>query len=192
MPFPKCRSLVTRRLMRDDGRKVLALMLQAALDHGDLPRLLHAFELTASRSGKSCCIFMRGLRARAAGNSHAGGRSLVRRLDIETAQGPVSNSDPAHMCRDNLCRAVADDSLDLQEVVDAPVGVFAAVAGLLVAAERRGGVPGGVVDRDLAGAQAARDLRGRCWRSAPTGRRRRGRRRCRWRCGSPRPRCRRA
>ena len=41
--------------------------------------------------------------------------------------------------------AVADDALDLAKVVDAPVGVFAPVAGLFVATERGRGIPIGVV-----------------------------------------------
>jgi hypothetical protein len=55
---------------------------------------------------------------------------------------------------------VADDALHLQEVVDAPVGIFAAIPGLLVAAEGREGIPGGIVDLDLAGTDPARDLPG--------------------------------
>src|SRR5882672_10335624 len=61
---------------------------------------------------------------------------------------PIRSTTPPARLR----RAVADDALDLQEIVDGPVGVFAAVAGLLVAAERREGVPGRVVDLHLPGA----------------------------------------
>ena len=44
--------------------------------------------------------------------------------------------------------------------MDRPVGVFATVAGLLVAAEGRERVPLGIVDRHLAGAHPGRDLAG--------------------------------
>ena len=59
----------------------------------------------------------------------SGGDAQPQRLSPAVAgkrNGPAENLFP-----------VADDALDLEEVVDRPVGVFAAVAGLLVAAERR-------------------------------------------------------
>lgn len=59
-----------------------------------------------------------------------------------------------------LLRAVADDPLQLQEVMDGPVGLFAAIAGLLVAAEGREGVPVRVVDVDLARPETPRHAAG--------------------------------
>ena len=43
----------------------------------------------------------------------------------------------------------ANQRLHLHEIVDAPVGVFPAVAGVFVAAKGSEGVPGGRVDLDL-------------------------------------------
>ena len=52
-------------------------------------------------------------------------------------------------------RRVAENALDLEEVLESVFGVFAAVAGLLVAAERHARVPGGIVDVDVARAHRA-------------------------------------
>jgi hypothetical protein len=52
--------------------------------------------------------------------------------------------------------AVADDALDLQEIVQREIGIFAPVAGLLVAAER-----GGEVDIRVVHVHAARAHLGR-------------------------------
>jgi hypothetical protein len=67
---------------------------------------------------------------------------------------------------------------------------LAAVARLLVAAERRQRVEGRAVDLDLAGAQPPRDALGAL--GSPTTRRRPARRSCRWRSARRRPRRRRA
>src|SRR5208337_3173239 len=53
--------------------------------------------------------------------------------------------------------AVAHDGLQFEIVVDAEIGIFAPVARLLEAAERRANVPGGIVEIDRAGAQPRRD-----------------------------------
>lgn len=45
----------------------------------------------------------------------------------------------------HLSLAVADDALDLEEIVDAEIGILTAIARLLVAAERSTGVPVRVV-----------------------------------------------
>ena len=79
-------------------------------------------------------------------------------------------------------RLVAEDGLDLEELVEAALALFAAVAGLLVAAERRRGSGIGVVEVDVAGAQPRRRAaRARC---SPDDVARRGRRACRWRCAT--------
>ena len=77
--------------------------------------------------------------------------------------------------------------LDLQQLLDRVAAVLAAVAGLLVAAERGQRVEGAAVDLDLAGADAPGDARSR-GPGRPTRRRRRGRSRCRWRSAPRRPR----
>ena len=86
--------------------------------------------------------------------------------------------------------AVADDALDLAEVVDAPIGIFAPVARLLVAAEGREGVP----VRDSSGSPCPRAA------AAPPAApprpdpryRRQGRRPCHWPCAPHHRRCHRA
>ena len=54
----------------------------------------------------------------------------------------------------------ADDSLDFHEIGQAVAAVFAAVSGLLVAAEGGGDVGAPAVDRDQSSAKPRRDLRG--------------------------------
>ncbi len=82
-------------------------------------------------------------------------------------------------------------ALHLEQLLDREAPVLAAVAGLLVAAERRQRVVGAAVDLDLAGADPPGDgdrpLRGR-----PTRRRLPARSRCRWRSAPRRRRPRRA
>src|SRR5262245_31717001 len=75
---------------------------------------------------------------------------------LQSSQGPTTPLATSLRSRGSDL-AVADDALDLQEIMDSPVGIFAPVAGLLVAAERREGVPGRIVDLHLAGAKAAGD-----------------------------------
>src|ERR1700754_3688303 len=57
-------------------------------------------------------------------------------------------------------RLVADHGLGLEELLEAPLAVFAAVARLLVAAERRGRVADRVVQVHVAGAHLRGDLAG--------------------------------
>ena len=83
--------------------------------------------------------------------------------------------------------AVALDALDLQVFVDAELAPLAAVARLLVAAERRAAIDRRVVDLHVAGAQPARHAP-RALEVLPTARRRQGRTACRWRCAPRRPR----
>src|SRR5665213_3585276 len=59
-----------------------------------------------------------------------------------------------------LSRLVADDRLDLKELVEAPFAVFAAIARQLVAAERRRGVHRGIVQMHAAGAHPRCHLTG--------------------------------
>src|SRR5712671_1355143 len=76
-----------------------------------------------------------------------------RTNSIEQTNAPGASRAPGKLV-DDASGAVADDALDLEEIVDGPIGVFAAVAGLLVAAEGRERVPFRIVDRNLSGAQA--------------------------------------
>src|SRR5262249_21076750 len=62
--------------------------------------------------------------------------------------------------RDRSGGLVAEHRLDLQELFQAPLAVLAAVARLLVAAERRGGVAGRIVQVHVAGAHLRRELAG--------------------------------
>src|SRR3954468_23225128 len=59
-----------------------------------------------------------------------------------------------------LRRLPSRDALDLQVILEPVFGVFAAVAGLLVAAEGQAGVPLRIVDVDIAGAHAGGDFTG--------------------------------
>src|SRR6266851_874537 len=58
----------------------------------------------------------------------------------------------------NLRRVVAHHRLGLEELVEAEFAPFAAVAGLLVAAERRAEIGTGAVQMHIAGAELRRDL----------------------------------
>src|SRR5271157_778768 len=55
-------------------------------------------------------------------------------------------------------RLIPRDPLDFQKVVEAVFRIFAAVARLLVAAERQPGVPDWIVDIDIAGPHPPGDL----------------------------------
>src|SRR6476659_8293109 len=64
------------------------------------------------------------------------------------------------ICRKNLRGVVAGDGLDLEIFLQAVFAPFAAVAGLLVAAERRGAVVRHALQVDVAGADPAADPAG--------------------------------
>src|SRR5258708_29334674 len=72
----------------------------------------------------------------------------------------AASAAPSSDLRGRSGRLVTDNALDLEKLLDAPIGVFTAVAGLLVAAERGAGVPGRIVEVDVAGAHPGRDLAG--------------------------------
>ena len=67
-----------------------------------------------------------------------------------SAPTPYLNPYPIRTGRGILSRRVAGDPLDFQEIIEAVFGVFPAIAGLLVAAERQPRVPHGIIDIDVA------------------------------------------
>src|SRR5258705_4004598 len=87
-----------------------------------------------------------------------------RRDDVEFAclpnKSPERENFPPRrcICRKNLRGVVAGDGLDLEIFFQAVFAPFAAVAGLLVAAERRGAVVRHALQVDVAGADLAADL----------------------------------
>src|SRR5688572_8298614 len=110
------------------------------------------------RKARNAAALMRHLRWRSYERAHL----LVRNPSSNYGYARLRLAKPPYPSpargEGTFLRPVADDALHFQEVVDAPIGVFAAVAGLLVAAEGREGVPGGVVDLHLASAQLPRHL----------------------------------
>src|SRR3989338_7371067 len=74
----------------------------------------------------------------------------------QTRRGSGLRQDGRQGCPDRYSRiscAVSHYALDFTEIVDAPIGIFAPVAGLFVATERGGGIPIGIVQVDRARAQ---------------------------------------
>src|ERR1700731_1312905 len=86
-------------------------------------------------------------------------RLLAAPLQKQNA-GARKNPAPAPHPSQSLRGVVAGDRLDLEIFLQAVFAPFAAVAGLLVAAERRGAVVGLALQVDVAGAQLASDLAG--------------------------------
>src|SRR6266849_10823406 len=80
--------------------------------------------------------------------------------DRNSKYGGAEKSTPALHPSESLRGVVAGDGLDLEIFFQAVFAPFAAVAGLLVAAERRGAVVRNALQVDVAGAQLAADLAG--------------------------------
>src|SRR6266852_7014650 len=80
--------------------------------------------------------------------------------DRNSKYGGAEKSTPALHPSESLRGVVAGDGLDLEIFFQAVFAPFAAVAGLLVAAKRRGAVVRNALQVDVAGAQLAADLAG--------------------------------